>query len=202
MTSDEYKRDRNLNLMMGGLIVIGAGAAVWVLPSVGQAIGLAGKTFKDGVAKGVVFNSLVTGCGVVSSVGITVLIVRPIIRGATKNPFEWLMPFIALLGALVTDLCGELFTKEEYVKIVYKAIFGALFLAGGVLWRKPDKWLKAVAIVFFLAPPVATVGKYMSDSNLTLAAAIKDMPDHLRLAILCFIVIFVLTMIMASKLKK
>jgi hypothetical protein len=138
-------------------------------------VGLAFNFIIHGLAGSVIQGSListivlyVTEASAIAVTGtIAIRVVNQVVEKAKKDPYNWVLPVLAIFSGFIIDSCKELLSdsigKTEkgffsgFEKNIYGGVAGLLFLAGGILWRwKMAGWkavvAKGMAVFFFLLP--------------------------------------------------
>lgn len=116
-----------------------------------------------------------------------IYVLNLVVKGAKKNPYEWTLPILAIISALIIDTCKELYSDNAIIRIFFGTSVAGLYLLGGILWRQKKrnfKWfiVKAISIIIFLLPPIFIYLSYLKKSY-------KEMPPHVFLSI-CILLIF------------
>jgi hypothetical protein len=96
---------------------------------------------------------------------------------AAREPAEWTVPLLALLGGFLLDLAkGFGFENNEFLKAVFALVVAFLVVVASALWKTSDLKLKALSIILLVAPPFAVLtqslrangaGKLMEDIRKT-----------------------------------
>jgi hypothetical protein len=142
-----------------------------------------------------------TALTVCSGVGATYLIVK-IFKQASKKPFEWLVPILAILLGVIVELCKEAYEAEPIRRIIFAGVTALLFLIGGLLWKKRKiGWCIMGTIIYFL-PPLMVYGLYIQKKSLGFFEGLITIPGNIVIAITTFLVILGLTAFLAFNLEK
>jgi hypothetical protein len=183
-----------------GATVVGALVSLgWVLPgiihSLGEAIALAIAAATAGVATAAPIAAWVApaaGLGIAATGAATVFIV--LVKAAKevrKDPYEWTVPLLGILGGLVLDIAKEFAVDNNpMLKAGLTAVIAFLVVVAGALWKTKDWLWRTVAVVFLSGPPVAVLVQNLEPSGAkNVAAEIWRVPTQTWLRLGGFIVL-------------
>jgi hypothetical protein len=166
-------------------IVVVVVTVVWGLPAIihalGEAAALAIGAATAGVATAAPIASWVApvaGVGVAATGAATVIVVLvKAAKEAAREPYEWTVPLLGILGGLVLDLAKEYGVSNPILRTGLTAVIAFLVVVAGACWKTGDWVWKTVAVILLLSPPVAVLLRNLEPSRTAdLAAALRDVP--------------------------
>jgi hypothetical protein len=108
---------------------------------------------------------------------VLVLVLVRAAREATKEPYDWVVPIVGIIGGLTLDVAKEFALDNALVKIVLSAAVAFLMVVAGACYKKGGIFWRAVAALLIVAPPVyVLIQNLQSSVGTTLAASFHAVP--------------------------
>jgi hypothetical protein len=152
----------------GGLAFGGAAASAatvpWAVPVASAGLGLAGGT-------------------------LLIQILVKATREATKEPYDWVVPILGILGGLILDVAKEYALDNLVVKIALSAAVAFLIVVAGGCYKNGSLLWRIVAVLLVLLPPIYVLQQNLQASTAdSFLAAVRGVPGTTWIRIGGFVV--------------
>lgn len=162
----------------------------------------------NGTAAGV---SIAPAVGAAAGYGVAVIgaavairVTLQVTEAARKKPYSWLLPLLSAFAGFLVLLCKEYWPGNKLIWFIMSGISAALAVAGGVLFGLKSCYLKAIAILLYLAIPGTVVIAMATASHSPLLDAILAIPAQLWLVLgaLCAVLVAMILLAMLAERKE
>jgi len=122
--------------------------------------------------------------------GTVIVVLVKAAKEATKEPYEWTVPLLGILGGLLLDLAKGYSIKNEFLKAILTAFIAFLVVVAGACWKTKDWRWRTVAAILVLLPPAALLIRTLDISGATeLTEAFRLVPRLVWLRLGGFVLI-------------
>ena len=148
-------------------IVAGGISTQWLVPALGAGFGIATIIITKGItsAAGVDYSWVIpTGAAGVALIGgvAVVFLLMKIVRRAAKQPYLSVLPLLAVLAGFCVDLCKDFYPHLPMVRIAFGGVTCALFVMGGLWWRRYGLLNKLAGTLLILISPLVILAHRVS----------------------------------------
>ena len=144
------------------LAIVAAGISTqWLVPALGAGFGIATTIISKGIAAAGVDYSWVVptgavGVGLIGAVAVVFLLTR-IVNHAAKQPYLATLPVLAVLAGFCMNWCKDFYPDLSLVRIAFGGVTCALFVMGGLWWKRYGFLNKLAGTLLFLVPPLVVL---------------------------------------------
>jgi hypothetical protein len=85
--------------------------------------------------------------------GTVIVVLVKAAKEAAKEPYEWTVPVLGILGGLLLDLAKGYGFENEFLKAALTAFIAFLVVVAGACWKTKDWQWRTVAVILLLLPP-------------------------------------------------
>lgn len=196
------------------LFVLAAGAAIalvlWglsvFLPALGVALGLAWSVGSTGTAVGI---SAAPGLVSAATYGLflagggsAIYVAVNIAERAQREPFQWLLPVLAVVNGFLVQICSEYWHGPKLVWLILSTISALLVVIGGALYVQGSVVLKGLGFLLHLLIPLIVLLSITSASASTIEAAILEVPVRAWLLLTAMVLVAVTLAALAKLLQR
>jgi hypothetical protein len=129
--------------------------------------------------------------------GTIIVVLVKAAKEAARNPYEWTVPLLGILGGLWLDLAKGYGPNSEFLKAVLTAVVAFLVVIAGACWKKDGWWWKTFAVILLLLPPATLLIQTLEISGTQqIMQSIRDVPNIVWLRLAGFVFIGVAIMIL------
>ncbi len=185
------------------LAIIAAGISTqWFVPALGAGFGIATTIISKGIASAGVDYSWVipagaAGVALIGAVAVVFLLMQ-IVKRAANQPYLAVLPLLAVLAGFCVHLCRDFYPNLPLVRIGFGGITCALFIMGGLWWRRYGFLNKLVGTLLILLSPMVILAHKVSGSiDQGLAISMGDLATQSWIALGGFLALLVLTALLA-----
>ena len=97
--------------------------------------------------------------------GTVIVVLVKAARKAAKEPYEWTVPLLGILGGLLLDLAKGYGFESEFMQAILTALVAFLVVVAGACWKTNDWRWRTVAIILLLLPPAALLTRTLEVSG-------------------------------------
>jgi len=149
-------------------IVAGGISTQWLVPALGAGFGIATNIISKGIVAGSTDYSWVVpagaaGLALIGGVGVVLLLIR-IVKQAKGQLYLAVLPVLAVLAGFCVDLCKDFYPNYPLVRIGFGAVTSAVFVMGGLWWRRYGLLNKIAGTFLILLSPLVILAHGVSTS--------------------------------------
>jgi hypothetical protein len=196
----EVQSNPTLVLAYGAAIALAIFAAgistQWLVPALGAGFGIATNIISKGIFGGNTDYSWVipTGSGglvLIGGVGVVFLLIK-IVKQAKKQLYLAVLPLLAVLAGFCVDMCKGFYPDYPLVRIGFGAVTSAIFVMGGLWWKRYGLLNKIAGTLMILLSPLVILAHGVSTSiDQGLGIALSTVTTQSWIAILTLFAILI-----------
>jgi hypothetical protein len=76
---------------------------------------------------------------------------------AAKEPAEWTVPLLAIIGAFLLDLAKDFGFENGFLKAAFVLVIAFLVVIAGACWKTKDWKLRGLSLFLLILPPFAVL---------------------------------------------
>jgi len=184
------------------LAIVAAGVSTqWLVPAMGAGFGIAATIISKGIAPANVDYSWVipagaAGVALVGGVAVIFLLMKMVNRAASQ-PYRAVLPLLAVLAGFCMSLCKDFYPNLPLIRISFGGITCALFVMGGLWWKRYGFLNKLAGTLLILISPVVVLAHGVSGSiDLGLRTALGNVTTQSWIALGGLLALFVVTVLL------
>jgi uncharacterized membrane protein YccC len=151
------------------LAIFAAGLSTqWLVPALGAGFGIATTIISKGIAGGSMDYTWVIpagagGLALIGGVAVVFLLIR-IVKQAKGQLYLAVLPVLAVLAGFCVDLCKDFYPNYPLVRIGFGAVTSAIFVMGGLWWRRYGLLNKIAGTFLILLSPLVILAHGVNTS--------------------------------------
>ena len=159
------------------LAIVAVGISTqWLVPALGAGFGIATNIISKGIGSSAgeytwVIPAGAGGLALVGGVAVVLLLMK-IVKRATGQPYIAVLPLVAVLAGFCVDMCKDFYPDLPLVRIGFGALTSAIFVMGGLWWKRYGLLNKIAGTFLILLSPFVILAHGVSgriDQGLTTA---------------------------------
>ena len=187
-------------------IVAGGVSTKWVVPALGAGFGIATTIISNGINASTTDLSWVIpagAAGLIAVGGVAVVFLRwKATKGATGQPYLYVLPLLAVLAGFCVDMCKDFYPSLPLVRIGFGAVTSAIFVMGGLWYRRYGLLNKFAGTALLLISPLVILAQGVSGSiDQGLGAALGRVTTQSWMALGGLMILLALTGLLAFTLR-
>ena len=184
------------------LAIVAVGVSTqWLVPAIGAGFGIAATIISKGIAPANVDYSWVipagaAGVALVGGVAVIFLLMKMVNRAASQ-PYLAVLPLLAVLAGFCMSFYRDFYPNLPLVRISFAGITCALFVMGGLWWKRYGFLNKLAGTLLILISPVVVLAHGVSGSvDLGLRTALGNVTTQSWIALGGLLALFVVTVLL------
>ena len=174
----------------------------WLVPALGAGFGIATTIITKGLAATTrdyswVIPTGATGIALIGGVAVVFLLMK-IVRRAKGHLYLAVLPVLGVLAGFCVDLCKDFYPSMPWVRIGFAGITSAIFVMGGLWWKRYGLLNKIAGTFIILISPLVIIAHGVSDHiDQGLSVALGNVAAQSWIAIGGLVALLILTGLLA-----